>query len=405
MDNETVGIPASEAEAADIISTARDAGVRLTITGRASKAGIGHPATAGARLSSAGLSGISLYEPSEMVIAAHAGTPLSELEAHLAASGQRLTFEPPNPAALFGNDGEQTVGGIVAANWSGPRRIQAGACRDSLIGVRFVNGRGEVVKTGGRVMKNVTGLDLVKLVAGSWGTLGFITEVTFKVAPVAEAETTLVLAGLDDRRAVAAMCHAMGSPYGVSGAAHVPGEGTADALTLIRLEGSAFSVAHRIRALTDYLIEHLAENPANHNGHSLLDADDSRAMWVGVRDCVPIARPQDRAIWRISTAPTRGPDVVHAIASQLDIRHFYDWSGGLVWVSTSSKGNAGEAIVRQAVAAHGGYATLIRAPMSVRESVPVFQPSSGPLARISVDLKRAFDPDAILEPGRMAAGV
>ncbi|MGV6873426.1 FAD-binding protein [Pseudochelatococcus sp. B33] len=401
MENESIRAPASEAEAADIIRQAQEAGEKLAIAGRGSKAGIGRPGEAGRCLSSLALSGISLYEPSEMVAAAYAGTPLSVLEAHLASSGQRLTFEPASPATLFGNDGEQTIGGIVAANWSGPRRIQTGACRDSLIGVRFVNGRGEIVKSGGRVMKNVTGLDLVKLMAGSWGTLGFLTEVTFKVAPIPEAEATLALVGLDDRRAVAALCRAMGSPYGVSGAAHVPGGwssgGSADpALTLLRLEGSAFSVRHRVGALAGHLAEF--------GGHSLLEGDDSRLIWTGVRDCAPIAHPHERAVWRLSTAPTRGPDVVAAIAGQRDIRHFYDWSGGLVWLSTPAEGDAGAAAVRGAVAAHGGHATLIRAPLAVRQSVPVFQPRTGPLARIAADVKRAFDPAGILEAGRMEAG-
>lgn len=397
MENASVVTPASEAEVADIIRQAQESGTPLAISGRGSKAGIGRPVAAGLRVSSLALSGVTLYEPSEMVIAAHAGTPLSVLEAHLAASGQRLTFEPPNPAALFGNDGEQTVGGIVAANWSGPRRIQAGACRDSLIGVRFVNGLGETVKSGGRVMKNVTGLDLVKVLAGSWGTLGFLTEATFKVAPIPEAEATLALVGLDDRRAVEALTSAMGSPYEVSGAAHVPGGwngGSADpALTLMRLEGSAFSVRQRVGALAGHL--------AGFGGHSVLENEDSRLVWAGVRDCAPLAHPDTQAIWRLSTAPTRGPAVVADIARQRAVRHFYDWSGGLVWLATSTEGDAGAAAIRGVVDTVGGHATLVRATLSVRTEVAVFHPQIGALAQAAADLKHAFDPAGILEPGRM----
>lgn len=398
--NAAVHAPASEAEAADIIRRAREDGTKLTIAGRGSKAGIGRPVRADLCLSSLALRGITLYEPSEMVVSAHAGTTLSALEAHLAASGQRLTFEPPSPATLFGNDGEQTIGGIVAANWSGPRRIQAGACRDSLIGVRFVNGRGEIVKSGGRVMKNVTGLDFVKLLAGSWGTLGFLTEVTFKVAPLPESEATLALVGLDDRRAVAALCAGAGSPYGVSGAAHLSagwsgGRSADPPLTLLRLEGSAFSVRHRVGALGAHLAEF--------GGYSLLEDDDSRLLWAGVRDCAPIAQPEDRAVWRVSTAPTHGPDIVAAARESCDIRHFYDWSGGLAWLSTPAEGDAGAAVIRAAVARHGGHATLIRAPLATRAGVPVFEPQSGTLSRISADLKQAFDPAGILEPGRLTA--
>ncbi|MFC0218245.1 glycolate oxidase subunit GlcE [Pseudochelatococcus lubricantis] len=398
----TVYAPASEAEAADVIRQAQAAHSPLALAGSGTKAGIGRPGNAGHCLTSLGLQGITLYEPSEMVIAARAGTRLVDVARVLAARGQRLTFEPPEPALLMGTDGEQTIGGIVAANWSGPRRIMAGACRDSLIGVRFVNGRGEIVKSGGRVMKNVTGLDFVKLLAGSWGTLGFLTEVTFKVLPVPEAEITLALAGLDDRRGVAALCDAMGSPYGVSGAAHLPdgwhdGGQPQPALTLLRLEGSAFSVRHRVAALGERL--------APFGGHSLLEDDDSRLVWSRVRDAAPVAEPRERAVWRISAAPARGPDIVAAVKAQREAIHFYDWSGGLVWLSTPAGEDAGEKAVRAAVAQHGGHATLMRAPVEVRAAVSVFQPQPEPLARLSRELKRAFDPEGVLEPGRMTAGV
>ncbi|MGI6245558.1 MAG: glycolate oxidase subunit GlcE [Pseudochelatococcus sp.] len=398
----TVFAPASEAEAADIIRQAQAARTPLALAGSGTKAGIGQSGGAAHCLTSLGLQGITLYEPSEMVISARAGTRLSEVARVLAARGQRLTFEPPEPALLTGAGGEQTIGGIVAANWSGPRRIAAGACRDSLIGVRFVNGRGESVKSGGRVMKNVTGLDFVKLLAGSWGTLGFLLEVTFKVLPAPEAEITLALSDLDDRRGVEALCVAMGSPWGVSGAAHLPrdwrdGGGKQPALTLLRLEGSAFSVRHRAQALGGRL--------AGFGGHSLIEEDDSRLVWSRVRDAAPVAEPGEWAVWRISTAPSRGPDVVAAVKAAREALHFYDWSGGLVWLSTPAGGDAGESVVRAAVAQAGGHATLVRAPVEVRASVPVFQPQAAALARIGRDLKRAFDPAGVLEPGRMVAGV
>ncbi|MFT0893215.1 glycolate oxidase subunit GlcE [Pseudochelatococcus sp. G4_1912] len=398
----SVFAPTTEAEAADIIRQAQAERTPLALAGSGTKAGIGRPSNAEHCLTSLALSGITLYEPSEMVVSVHAGTRLEDLERHLAAKGQRLTFEPMQPVLLMERDAQQTIGGIVAANWSGPRRIQAGACRDSLLGVRFINGRGEVVKSGGRVMKNVTGLDLVKLLAGSWGTLGFLTEVTFKVSPIPESETTLVLSGLNDRQAIAALCDAMGSPFGVSGAAHLPdgwdaNDAAGTAFTLLRLEGSAFSVRYRAEALGGRL--------AAFGGHALIEGADSHLIWARVRDCAPIAQPVEHAVWRVSTAPTRGPDLVAALRETLDIKHFYDWSGGLVWLSVPAADNAGAIAVRAAVARYGGHATLIRAPIEVRATVPVFQPLAEPFMRLSAGLKQAFDPVGILEPGRMVAGV
>lgn len=398
----TIFAPATEEEAAQIIHRAYTEGTPLSIAGNGTKAGIGRPTNTEHGITSVALSGITLYEPSEMVISARTGTHLSDVEAHLAEKGQRLTFEPLVPMYLMGNGAEQTMGGIVAANWSGSRRIQAGACRDSLIGVRFINGRGEIIKSGGRVMKNVTGLDFVKLMAGSWGTLGFLTEVTFKVSPIPESEATLVLADLDDRQAIAALCDAMGSPFEVTGAAHLPkGLSLKDTgnvpMTLLRLEGSAFSIRYRSTALRERL--------AAFAHCELIEGKDSQHLWAKVRDCEMLPQSDDIAIWRLSTAPTHGPDIIASVLSGLEADYFYDWSGGLVWLSVSAAGDAGASIIRAAIAQYGGNAMLIRAPAEVRASVPVFQPVAEAVARLSAGLKQSFDPAGVLEPGRMVAGV
>ncbi|SFV10761.1 glycolate oxidase FAD binding subunit [Methylobacterium sp. 174MFSha1.1] len=387
--------PGSEAEAATLIGEVAARRERLRLVGGGTRAGIGRPAQDEATLSAAGLTGITLHEPAELVIAALSGTPLAEVEARLAEGGQMLPFEPMDHRALLGTSGAPTIGAVAAGNISGPRRIAGGAARDSLIGVRFINGRGEAVKSGGRVMKNVTGLDLVKLMAGSWGTLGFLTEVTFKVLPVPERTATLVLAGLDDARAVEAMSLALGSPFEITGAAHLPEGIDGPARTLLRIEGFSASVDYRLGELTR-LLRRVGKPDT-------LEGEPASTLWRAVRDVLAFAGG-DEAVWRVSTAPNRGPAVAAAIAAARPARWFYDWGGGLVWLATSATGDAGAADVRAALGG-AGHATLVRAPEAVRAAVPVFEPLSEPLMRITAGLKAAHDPAGLFNPGRMYAGI
>ena len=391
--------PASEQEAAAIVAQAAGRSEPLRLVGGGTKAALGRPPQDEATLAATGLTGITLYEPAEMVVAARAGTPLAEVEALLAGRGQMLPFEPMDHRPLLGSTGEPTFGAVAAANNSGPRRINAGAARDSLIGVRFVNGRGQPIKSGGRVMKNVTGLDLVKLMAGSWGTLGLLTEVTFKVLPVQEQVATLVLPGLSDAAAVEALATALGSPFELTGAAHWPaGIGGSEPRTLMRVEGFAKSVDYRLGELRRLL--------RRYGAAQVVEGDESAALWRAVRDATPLAEPREAAIWRISTAPTRGPAVTAAIAAERPARWFYDWGGGLIWLATDASDDAGAAVIRAAVKAAGsGHATLVRAPETLRAAVPVFEPLPEPLMRISAGIKAAHDPAGIFNPGRMYAGV
>ena len=393
----TLHTPASEAEAGALVAEAAARRAPLSLLGSGTKAAIGRPAQTEATLSSAGLTGVTLYEPAELVIAARAGTPLSEVVRTLALRNQELPFEPIDYRPLLGSTGEPTVGAVAAANLSGPRRIMAGAARDSLIGVRFVNGRGEAVKSGGRVMKNVTGLDLVKLMAGSWGTLGFLTEVTFKVLPKPERAATLIFRGLDDARAIEVLSQALGSPFEITGAAHIPGFDAQGARTLLRIEGFSFSVDHRLNELRRLL--------KRYGSPDILERKGADVLWHSVRDATLLADPHDRAIWRVSTAPTRGPDLAARIARAIEARWYFDWGGGLVWIATDPRGDAGAAAIREAVRATGGHATLIRAPAEVRAAVDVFEPQGDALMRISAGVKASFDPAGVLNPGRMYAGI
>ncbi len=364
----------SEADLASMIS---DATGPLAVRGGGTRRKVSASATV---LDVSGLSGVTLYEPGALTIVAQAGTPLSEIEATLAAQNQRLAFEPPDMTGLLGTTGVSTIGGVVATNASGPRRIQAGATRDFALGVRFVDGTGQVIKNGGRVMKNVTGYDLVKLMAGSYGTLGVLTEVSLKVLPGVEAVTTLVLRGLAADKAVQAMSAALGSPYEVTGAAWVSGD------VWLRLEGFEASVAYRAEALAGVLARFGAVDVV------------ANADWTTVRDVTPLHGTE--AVWRLSVKPSDGPAIIAALPDGAD--SLLDWGGGLVWVGHAASEALHHALQAQA-AQLGGHTTLIKGPDALRDAVPEFQPEHPGVAALTAQLRARFDPRGILNPGLMAA--
>ena len=384
----------------------------LEIVGHGSKRAIGRPAQTDLTLDLSALSGITLYEPEELVLSARAGTPLAEVEALVASKGQQLAFEPMDCAALLGEAaGRGTIGGALATNLAGPRRIKAGAARDHLLGFWAVSGRGETFKSGGRVVKNVTGYDLCKLMAGSWGTLAALTDVTIKVLPRPETEATVAVLGLEEPAAMRAMAAAMGSACDVSGAAHLPAmvaarvpvtEAIASgrALTLLRIEGVAPSVSHR-KAMLQAAMKPFGEVGA-------IEDLVSRRLWLAIRDAAPFAASRtqtEQPLWRVSTAPDRGAELVRLVAARAGAEVLYDWAGGLVWFLLAPSDDAGAALVRRAVAICGGHATLIRAPASIRAAVGVFEPQEPGLAALTKRVKEGFDPKGILNPGRMWAGV
>jgi glycolate oxidase FAD binding subunit len=315
---------------------------------------------------------VELYEPGALTLVVKAGTALAEVEAVLAGERQRLAFEVPDLRGLLGREGVSTIGGVVAANASGPRRVQVGACRDACLGVRFVDGRGVVVKNGGRVMKNVTGYDLVKLLAGSRGTLGVLSEVSFKVQALPEAEATLVIEGLGEEAGLAALRAALGSPFDVSGAARHSGR------SLVRVEGMAGSVAYRVGQL----------RPVVGGEVTVVEGEGSAALWRAVRDVVPLqGRPGD--VWRIATLPTAAAEIV----ARLEAEAVWDWGGGLIWLHVEP-GRGAE--VAAAVAGRG-HATLVRG-----RGGPVFPPEAAEVAALAAGLRAKFDPRGILNAGMMA---
>jgi glycolate oxidase FAD binding subunit len=395
----------------------------LEVVGRGTKRAIGRAAQWDATLDLSALTGVTLYEPEELVLSVKAGTPLAEVEALAAASGQELAFEPMDYGPLLGVEaGGGTIGGALAANLSGPRRLKAGAARDHFLGATAVSGRGETFKSGGRVVKNVTGYDLCKLLAGSWGTLAVMTEVTVKTLPRAESEETVLVMDLDDAAAGKVMAAVMGSFADVSAAAHLPVIAAARisetasarrAVTAFRLEGVAPSIAHRKGVLERLL--------APFGALDKLGAAASQAFWRAVRDVAPFAarpdlRPtasgsaspakdEERCVWRISTAPSRGAEVGRTLVERAGAEVMYDWAGGLVWAAVPVSDDAHAPLVRASVAAAGGHATLIRAPAALRAKVDVFEPEPAVLAALTARVREGFDPRGLLNPGRMWAGV
>jgi glycolate oxidase FAD binding subunit len=380
----------------------------LEIIGHGSKRQIGQPTATNAVLDLSALNAVTAYEPNELIITVQAGAPLADVMSLIDSRNQHFAFEPMNTAALLGTADLGTVGGMIGAGLAGPRRIQAGGARDHLLGAHAVSGFGDSFKTGGKVVKNVTGYDLCKLLAGSWGTLAVMTEVTLKVMPRPECERTLLLRGLDDAAANRAMIAALGSPFDVSGAAHVPNSALSagitgfdglgsprQSVTLLRLEGIAASASHLARALASFGTAETIEDSA------------SAAVWASVRDVLPFAAGGALGswpVWRIVCPPAAGGALGQALARDTGGDVIYDWGGGLIWAALPPRPDAQAALVRERVGAVGGHAMLLRASEEVRRDVDVFQPEPGGLAGLSERVRHGFDPKNILNRGRMRRG-
>lgn len=381
----------------------------LEIIGHGSKRTIGQPMATNAVLDLSALNAVVSYEPNELIITVEAGAPLADVLSLVDSKSQQFAFEPVDTGPLLGLPGRGTVGGMIAAGLAGPRRIKAGGARDHLLGAHAVSGFGESFKTGGKVVKNVTGYDLCKLLAGSWGTLAVMTEVTLKVMPRPEAERTLVLRGLDHDKANQAMVAALGSPFDVSGAAHLPGSlGLAEVaglapvaaagqgLTVLRLEGITASAAHRAGALVTLL--------APFGTAEIVEDTASAAIWAAIRDVMPFAANGPLGagvVWRIVCPPASGGRLARGLAQETGGEVFYDWGGGLIWLALPPSADAAAATVRRHVGAVQGHATLLRATEEVRRAVDVFAPQPPGVAALEERVRASFDPKAILNRGRL----
>ena len=384
----------------------------LEIIGHGTKRMVGQPMATNALLDLSALNAVKSYEPNELIITVEAGAPLADVKSLIDSKNQRFAFEPMDTASLLGAPGTGTIGGMIAAGLAGPRRIQAGAARDHLLGAHAVSGFGDSFKAGGRVVKNVTGYDLCKLLAGSWGTLAVVTEVTLKVMPRPESERTLVLRGLDDATANQAMTASLGSPFDVSGAAHLPKSALRDAaaalgslgspgqaLTLVRLEGITASATHRAASLAKQL--------ARFGTTETIEDERSAAVWECVRDAEPFAAKGPLGawpVWRIVCPPATGAALGERLARETGGDVLYDWGGGLIWAALPPKPDAQAALVRQRANATGGHATLLRASEAVRRQVDVFHPAAVGVAALGERVRQSFDPKGILNRGRMRRG-
>ena len=400
--------PDTVEELAYLVAEAADTRTPLEVMGRGTKREVGRPVQYGAVLSTESLTGIQLYEPSELVLVALAGTPVAQIEQALVEHDQEFPFEPIDLGPVLGFDrGQGTIGGVVATNFSGSRRILSGSARDHVLGVQAVNGSGETIRAGGRVMKNVTGYDLGRALAGSWGTLAVITEVAIKVLPAQREVRTVLCFGLADPNGIEALCLAMGTPFEVSGTVHMHAElaerlsdqeiaNAGASVTAIRVENFPASARYRSSRLKQML---QAYAPALE-----LDTLRSRAFWDEIRT-LKMFQKSDRPLWRISTVPSTAAKLVHNLARKIDVRVLYDWSGGLIWLETPPISDAGAVEIRRNLAEIGGHATLIRAEAPARAAIDVFQPLDKPVMALTASLKRAFDPVGILNPGRMYPGI
>ena len=401
------------ADVEEVVRSAIASEQPLDVIGHGSKRQIGQVTATNAVLDLSALSAVVSYEPNELIITAQAGAPLADLLSLIDSKSQQFAFEPMDTGPLLGTAGRGTLGGMIATGLAGPRRIRAGGVRDHLLGAHAVSGFGDSFKTGGKVVKNVTGYDLCKLLAGSWGTLAVMTEATLKVMPRPEAERTLVLRGLDDLAANRAMTAALGSPFDVSGAAHLPasalrpdvdglsGIGSPrEAVTVIRLEGITASAKHRAASLAQQL--------ATFGPAEIIEDDVSAKVWNAVRDVLPFAAHGQLGawtVWRIVCPPVSGGTIGQALTRQTGGEVIYDWGGGLLWAALPPTADASSPLVRKLVDAAGGHATLLRAFDEVRHAVDVFHPQPPGVAALEERVRVSFDPKTILNRGRMRRSV
>lgn len=383
--------PASADQLRQIIAEALPHRQALEFRGGGSKSQMGWPERRTTVVELGALSGVIEYDPGELVLTVGAGTRLCELESLVAEHQQMLAFEPFDHGPLYDMPpGESTIGGVIAANVCGSRRLSVGSARDHVLGFEAVSGRAELFKAGGRVVKNVTGFDLPRLMTGSWGRLAGLTAVTLKVMPRPQTELTVLIEGPTEVEGSVLMSRAVGSGAEVSAAAHLPPSlALAQAGVALRLEGFAPAVAAR-QALVRELVGDAW--PVR-----TLAGDESAHLWQ--RICTAACLPRLDTLWRVLVPPAIGYEFVKRLGTGQH-RYLYDWAGGLVWVAA-----AAELDVRSAATQVSGEAVLVRADLGVRTRIAALHPEPVALTALRARIKAAFDPADILDPGRFTRPV
>ena len=387
---------ADEVELVDVVRAAREMREPFEILGRGTKRAYGRATTIANTLDVSALSGILNYEHDELVITTRAATPLSEIEAVLNQRQQRLGFDPADWGPLFGAPAKAgSIGGALSADTNGPARLRFGAARDHLLGYRAVNGFGEVYKAGGRVVKNVTGFDLSKLMCGALGTLGVLTEVTLRVYPRAAVSQTLIVKDVMPQEGFAVLRRAWSSPFEPTGLAYLSGC-AAQAFTvgdcgrgaaLLRVEGAEEPLKEKVAALRALL-----------STCTLYRIDDGDTVFAQIGEGSPFLNYAGD-VWRLSVPQARAAACIERVNAPL---WFADWAGGLLWLGLP----ASSAPVLRAIAAGvGGHATLFRANAESRENISVFQPEPPAHATLTKSVKAAFDPLALFNPSRLFEGL
>ncbi|MBU2533499.1 MAG: FAD-binding protein [Alphaproteobacteria bacterium] len=405
---ETILRPAADWELASFLAEATAARTPVEIVGGHSKARMGRSREPGAIISTHVMRGIRAYDPSERMITVQAGCLITDIERELAVRGQMLGFEPLDIANVFGGEpGRATIGGVISANLAGSRRLVAGGVADHLLGVSGVAGTGEIFRSGARTRRSVAGLDLRRAMAGSWGTLAALVEVTLSVEAIPDETATLVIFGLSEEIAIEAMADAARTPHGVTGTVHLEPAMAArlwfdrlreenQAITVLRVEAPANGTALRVERLKDAL--------RAYGDMQLLDHEASLSLWHELRQLTILAH-NDKPLWRITTRPSKAFQVVSGIRRYMAVDAFYDWSGGLIWLEVPEAADAGATEIRRVIASSGGHATLVRASDEVKATVDVFEPMHSGIELMTRRLKDVFDPAGILNPGRIYAGM
>jgi glycolate oxidase FAD binding subunit len=373
----------SESEVADVIGELGARLKSLEIVSGGSKRALGRFAPCDAVLDVRALAGIVSYEPDELVITARAATPLTEIEAALAAKKQMLAFAPVDWGPLFGaEEGRATLAGVVATDGSGSRATKAGRVRDHLIGCRFVNGLGEAVTAGGKVVKNVTGFDIPKLMCGAFGTLGVMTELTFRVAPAPERTSSAVVK-VEAEQGLRVLRRGAALPIDATGLAYLPESVSA----VIRIEGGEAAVEDKLALLQ--------QNFPAAEPHTLDDRETAILFGALGKGKPLLQRGTD--LWRV-VLPSAGAH--EALVASGTVRWLADWAGSLLWLALPGDATTAQRL-RQITDRLGGHATLIRGSETARSELDVFEPEPPARAALTRSVKAAFDPKRVLNPGRM----